>query len=177
MTLVEVSDFQCPFCKRVTPTLKQLEDKYGNDLRVVFKHNPLPFHNRSKPAALAAECAGEQGKFWPMHDNIFEGQPALEDANLESYAQKAGVNVNQWKSCYSSGKASSRIEADQALAGRMGARGTPAFFINGRFLSGAQPFENFDKLVSDELAKAKASGVSKGDYYVKAVEAQGQKQL
>jgi len=175
VTLVEISDFQCPYCSRVVPTLKELKEKYANDLRIVYKYNPLPFHNRAKPAAKAAECAREQGKFWEMHDALFAGQKDLEDQSLENYAKSVGADVGKWKACYASNKYDSRIDADQSLSGTFGARGTPAFFINGRFLSGAQPATAFQAVIDEELEKAKKSGLNKKDYYAQAVEAKGAK--
>lgn len=177
VTVVEISDFQCPFCKRVGPTLTQIEEKYGDDVRFVFKHNALPFHKRAKPAALAAECARDQGKFWEMHDKLFEKQRELEDADLEKYAQEIGLNTGTYKACYTSNKHSGRIDGDQRMANSFGARGTPAFFINGRFLSGAQPFSAFQALIDEELKKAKASGVSKEKYYATSVLEKGAKKL
>lgn len=129
------------------------------------------------PAAIASECAGEQGKFWEMHDKIFANQRALSDADLENYAKEIGLNQGKWKECYTSQKPKAGITQDQATAVRLGARGTPAFFINGRFLSGAQPFPAFDNLVSEELKKAKESGIPKGEYYEKAVMAKGEKKI
>ena len=143
----------------------------------MFKHNALSFHNRAKPAARAVECAHEQGKFWGMHDQIFENNRQLADDNLESYAEAAGLNVEQWKSCYSSNKHDGRIDGDQRTAVALGARGTPAFFVNGRFLSGAQPFPAFQTLIDEELKKAKASGIAKKDYYTKAIVGKGLKKL
>jgi len=154
-----------------------LSKKYGNDLRIVFKHNPLPFHQNAMPAANATECAREQGKFWEMHDMIFENPQALTPADFEGHAGKIGLDVGRYKSCYSANKYKARIEADQKTAAALGARGTPAFFINGRFLSGAQPVENFARLVDEELKKAKASGMSKGEYYDKAVVGKGKKSI
>ena len=175
VTIVEVSDFQCPFCKRVTDTLKEIEQKYGSDVRFVFKQNPLPFHNRAMPAAMAAACVGEQGKFWKMHDLLFANQDKLEDPNLEDYAKQVGVDVGRWKSCVSSNKYKGSIEGDIAKAAQLGARGTPAFFINGRFLSGAQPFPAFQAIIDEELKKAKDSGVAKREYYGKQVVDKGEK--
>lgn len=177
VTIIEVSDFQCPFCSRVAPTLGKIADQYGDDVRLVFKHNALPFHERAKPAARAAECAGEQGKFWPMHDQLFANQRQLEDGDLERYAGGVGVDLGSWKSCYSSGKYDAKIAADQRLASNFGARGTPAFFINGRFLSGAQPFERFAVLIDTELAKAKASGIPRDEYYARSILAKGLNRL
>jgi protein-disulfide isomerase len=177
VTIVVVSDFQCPFCGRVVPTLKNLEQKYGSDLRVVFKHNPLSFHPRAMPAAMAAECAKEQGKFWEVHDKMFANQQALEDANLEAYAKESGVDLAKWKNCMKDGTHRNEIAADLQTATTLGARGTPAFFINGRFLSGAQPQPRFEELVDEELRKAKASGVDKKDYYATVVVGKGEKKL
>ncbi len=129
------------------------------------------------PAAMASECAREQGKFWEMHDIIFANARALEDAQLEEYAKKVGLDVGRWKQCYTSNKYKERIEKDQQTAAQLGARGTPAFFINGRFLSGAQPFPNFARIIDEELEKAKKSGASKGSYYDKEVVEKGEKKL
>lgn len=177
VTIVEISEFQCPFCKRVGPTLKQIKDKYGKEVRIAFNHNPLSFHKRAMPAAMGSECAGEQGKFWEYHDLIFENQKALEDANLKGYATKSGIDVGKWEACYKSNKYQSKILGEQKLAAKFGARGTPAFFVNGRFLSGAQPFPAFEKLIEEELKKAKASGIAKGDYYAKNIVAKGAQKL
>lgn len=178
VTIIEVSEFQCPYCARVLPTLNEVVAKYGKDVRIVFKHNALPFHKRAKPAALAAECAKDQGKFWEMHDKLFENQRALEDADLESYARGlAGLKFDAWKACYTANKHADAIDADQRLANQLGARGTPAFFINGRFLSGAQPFPAFQRIIDEELAKAKASGIAPKDYYATAVVERGEKRL
>jgi len=157
--------------------MKQIEDKYKDDVRIVFKHNALPFHNRAKPAAKAAECANEQGKFWEMHDEMFANQRQLEDAQLESYAKKIGVDMGRWSGCFKGDKYDAQIDGDQRQANALGARGTPAFFINGRYLSGAQPFAAFQRVIDEELKKAKASGIAKKDYYAKAVVEKGQKKM
>jgi protein-disulfide isomerase len=177
VTVIEISDFECPYCKAAAATVKQVEQKYGNDLRVVFKHNPLPFHRRAKAAAMAAACANEQGKFWKMHDVLFENQRALEDADLERYATEAGLDVGRFKACYATGKYKERIEAEQTLIAKFGSRGTPAFFINGRHLVGAQELSAFQGLIDEELKKAKDSGIAKKDYFVKQVIEKGEKPL
>jgi protein-disulfide isomerase len=177
VTVVEVSDFQCPFCKRVGPTLAEVQEKYGDDVRFVFKQNPLSFHQRAMPAARASACAGDQGKFWEMHDALFANQQQLNDPDLEKYAGDIGVDVVAWKACYASDKHDAAIAAEQQQAVALGARGTPAFFINGRYLSGAQPFAAFQTLIDAELKKAKDSGIPKGEYYAKTVEAKGQKKM
>src|SRR5262249_31734697 len=137
--------------------------------------NPLPFHRHAMPSAVAATCAQEQGKFWQMHDTLFENQPKFEDADLEGYAKTIGVEVGRWKKCVADNKYKGRIDNDMQKAATLGARGTPAFYINGRFLSGAQPFEQFQTLIDEELKKAKDSGVSKKDYYAKQVVEKGEK--
>jgi protein-disulfide isomerase len=129
------------------------------------------------PAANAAECAREQGKFWEMKKVLFANQRALAKDQLPTYAKQAGVDMGRWKSCFEAEKYKQRIQNDQRLAMSLGARGTPAFFINGRFLSGAQPQAAFETLIDEELKKAKASGIAREDYYEKAVVNKGQKKL
>ncbi|OJH34083.1 thioredoxin [Cystobacter ferrugineus] len=156
VTLVEFSDYQCPFCSRANATVEQLQKDYGSKLRVVMKQNPLSFHPRAKPAAVAALAAGEQGKYWEYHGKLFANAKALEDKDLESYAQDVGLDISRWKADLTNPKFSTIIDRDQALAGKLGANGTPAFFINGRFLSGAQPIGNFKTIIDEELGKAEA---------------------
>lgn len=177
VTIVEVSDFQCPFCKRVNPTLEQVKKEYGDDVRIAFMHNPLSFHNRAMAAAMGAECANDQGKFWQMHDKLFENPKALSDENITSYAKAVGLDMTKFGQCYKSEKHKAKIQKQQSSVVKLGARGTPAFFINGRFLSGAQPFASFKTLIDEELAKAKKSGIAKKDYYKKAVMEKGSKQI
>lgn len=177
VTIIEVSDFQCPFCARVGGTLKEVASTYKDDVRFVFKHNPLPFHPRAMPAALAGECANHQKKFWPLHDKMFADQSKLEDKDLEGYASALKLDMGKWKKCIASPEAKKLVESDMAQAAALGARGTPAFFINGRFLSGAQPFPAFKAIIDEELKKAKDSGIAKKDYYKKAVEEKGEKQI
>jgi predicted DsbA family dithiol-disulfide isomerase len=112
-----------------------------------------------------------------MHDKIFENNRALEDADLEGYAQAVGLDMGRFKACYGSNKFKAQIEADQRTSVTLGARGTPAFFINGRYLSGAQPLPSFTRIIDEELTKAKASGMSKSSYYEEAVVKKGEKRL
>ena len=151
VTIVEFSDFQCPFCSRVYPTLLRLRQEYGDDVRVVFKHMPLGFHAKAPAAHAAAEAAKLQGKFWPMHDKLFEGQRLLSEAQYEVWAREIGLDVEQFKQDATSKEVKARVDADSAEAQRLGVTGTPAFFINGRFLSGAQPFESFKRMVDRAL--------------------------
>jgi len=176
VTIVEFSDFECPFCSRVTPTLKQVVERYGNDVRVVWKNNPLPFHRNAMPAAIAAMEAFEQGgddKFWAMHDKLFENQRALSRSDLEGYAQELGLNMSQFKAALDNEEHKDTVEAQQTLAKSLGASGTPAFFINGRYIRGAQPLPAFTKVIDEELAKAKErvkAGTPKSQLYAKTIE-------
>jgi protein-disulfide isomerase len=171
VTIVEFSDFECPFCGRVVPTLKELEKDYGKKIRVVWRNQPLPFHQNAMPAAEAAMEAFDQGKsdkFWAMHDKLFENRSALARADLEKYAQELGLDVNKFKAALDNKKHEKSIQADQALAGDVGARGTPSFFINGRPLRGAQPVEKFKEIIDDELKridKLKAKNVPAAAVY------------
>jgi len=173
ITIVEFSDYQCPFCSRANTTVEQLQKEYGNKLRVVMKQNPLPFHPRAKPAAIAAMAAGEQGKYWEYHSKLFANAKQLEDADLEKYATELELDMARWKKDLTNPKFSQAIDRDQALASQLGANGTPAFFINGRFLSGAQPIENFKNIISEELPKAEAlvkSGIKPSQVYAALIE-------
>ncbi len=151
--LVVFSDFECPFCGRVVPTLKELEAKYGSKLQIIFKNNPLPFHSHAKQAAAAALAANAQGKFWEYHDLLLANQGSLERPALEKHAQALNLDMVRFKAALDSTQFDAQIAADQAEAKRVGAAGTPAFFINGRPLTGAQPFESFAKVIDAELKK------------------------
>lgn len=156
VTVVACSDFQCPFCARVVPTLEELADIYGDELRIVYKHNPLPMHNRALPAAIAAEAAGKQGKFWGMHDKLFANARELTDANFSVWARELGLDVAKFERDVADPKMNERVQSQQKQCNTLGARGTPSFFVNGRFLSGAQPLESFRVLIDEEAKKADA---------------------
>jgi protein-disulfide isomerase len=153
LAIVEFSDFQCPFCGRVTPTLKQIEQEYGDRVRIVFKHLPLGMHPKAPAAHAAAEAAHRQGKFWEMHDKIFANQAAMSPEQYEKYAQEIGLDMEQFKRDVVSSEVKARVDADAKEAASLGVTGTPAFFVNGRFLSGAQPFPAFKSLIDEELGK------------------------
>jgi protein-disulfide isomerase len=173
VTIVEFSDFQCPFCGRVEPTIKQVVDTYGKDVRVAFKQNPLPFHQNAAIAAEASLAAADQGKFWEMHEKLFSNQTALERDKLEGYAKDLGLNAAKFKASLDTNKHKATIENEQKLARDLGAAGTPSFFVNGRGLRGAQPFEAFKALIDEELAKAKqlvAAGTPRSQVYAKVTE-------
>jgi protein-disulfide isomerase len=159
VTLIEFSDFQCPYCKRAEETLAQLSRQYGKDLRIVWKDNPLPFHDRALPAALLTRFAydkrGNQG-FWKLHEALFANQPELGDQDLRELAERQGLVWSQAEAAISARKGLSKIEESQQLADDFAARGTPHFFINGRRLAGAQPLANFSALIEEQLARARA---------------------
>jgi protein-disulfide isomerase len=176
VTIVEISDFQCPFCSRVGPTLKQVKDTYGPDkVRIVWKHQPLPFHKEARPAHEAAATvhaiAGSDA-FWKFHDSAFANQRELNDANFEKWAAEAGADLNKFREAYKAKKYAAKVDADMALAQKIGATGTPAFRINGVTLVGAQPFEQFKTVIDAQLKEAEAlvaSGTKKGDVYAALV--------
>jgi protein-disulfide isomerase len=129
-------------------------------------------HNRAMPAAMAAEAAGKQGKFWEMHDKLFQDPRGLTDENFQKYGEEIGLDMAKFKKDMQDKELEAKIKKQQSQGATLGARGTPAFFINGRFLSGAQPFEAFKKVIDEEKAKAEkvvASGVSRKDVYAKTI--------
>jgi len=174
VTIVESSDFECPFCKKVQPTLKQVEEVYGRKVRLVFKHNPLSVHPNAIVAARIAEVARAEGgdaKFWAFHDRVF-ALPAVDAAALEVAGKEVGLTADNIRKGLTTPDVE-RIRRDQNLVNALGARGTPTFFINGRKLIGAQPFEAFKTLIDEELAKAEAlvkSGVAGTDVYARTIE-------
>ncbi len=152
VTIVEFSDFQCPYCKRAEPTLKEVREKYGDKVRLVYMDFPLGFHQHAMDAAMAGRCAEEQGKFWPMHDEMFTDQAKLSREDLMKSAGKVGLDAAKFDQCLKSGKYHDGIAADQAQGQSLGVDGTPAFFVNGRALTGAQPFPAFAEVIDQELA-------------------------
>ncbi len=172
VTLVEFSEFQCPFCKKVLPTQKKIMDTYGDKVRIVFKHNPLPFHKQAGPASKGALCAKDQGKFWEMHGKLFENQRKLDDASIKSYAEGLKLDMAKWNECFASKKYDAQIDRDQELAGKVTARGTPNTFVNGRKLTGAKPFAEFKTVIDEEIKKAEAllkKGVAKDKLYAEII--------
>ena len=155
VTIIEISDFQCPFCGRVGPALKKLLETYPKDVRILWANNALPFHNRAKPAAVAALAAHRQGKFWQFHDKLFANQRDMTDANLKKWAGEVGVDVARWETDVKDPALAKQIEREMAAANAVGARGTPGFFINGKLLSGAQPYDAFKAQVDEALAAAR----------------------
>ena len=148
VTIIEFSDFQCPFCSRAIATIDRIKKEYGPDkVRIVFRDMPLPSHNRANPASLAAHCANDQGKFWEMHNALFENQTKLEDADLKGYAKKLGLDEKAFNECYDTKKHQATVDRSRKEAESLGIQATPSFVINGSLLQGAQPFERFKEKI------------------------------
>lgn len=164
ITIVEFSDFECPYCQKGAQTMEKVLKEYKGKVKLYFRDYPLGFHPHAKPAAVAARCAQEQGKFWEYHDQLFNSQKdwlgkAKEDKATEGYlaiAKKAGVKKEDaFKACLEGGQKMALVEADQAAGEDVGVTGTPAFFVNGVPLSGAMPFEKFKEVIDQELARSR----------------------
>lgn len=156
VTIVEFSDFECPFCARARPTLKRIAEVYGDRVRIAFRDYPLPIHPRAPKAAEAAACATDQGKFWEMHDKLFGASPKLDVADLKRYAGELGLHAAVFDACLDGGRKAAAVKADLDAGTGYGVNSTPAFFINGRLVSGALPFERFAEVIDDELERAGA---------------------
>lgn len=152
VTIVEFSSYQCPFCGRVQPTLKQLADEFPNDVRFAFKQHPLPNQTNSRPAARAALAANAQGKFWEYSALQFANQGALTEENFVAWAQQAGLDVDKFNADRNADWTNEQVDADLAVAAKFNVRGTPNFLINGRPLVGAQPFDAFASAVRQEIS-------------------------
>lgn len=151
ITIIEFSDYECPFCKKVEPTLQEVLKKYGDKIRFAFRNYPLPFHQQARPAAIASLCANDQGKFWPYHDKLVAASD-LSAANLQQLASDVGLDRKKFDECVKADKFAAVVDADLKAGQDAGVNGTPAFFINGRMLDGAQPFEKFQEIIEEELA-------------------------
>ena len=158
VTIVEFSDFQCPYCVRARPAVKRVQQEYGDRVRFVFRHFPLDFHAQAQKAGEATACAGEQGQFWEMHDLLWENASKLQVADLKAHAATLGLDGTAFGACLDSGRHAALVQGDLAAGQGYGVSGTPAFFVNGRPLVGAQPFEAFAQVIDDELARAGAAG-------------------
>lgn len=155
ITVVMFADYECPYCSRGAHSLEAAAAKYAGKIRMVYRDYPLPFHSNAVPAAVAARCAGAQQKFGAMHDELYAHQDALTGEALTSYAKKIGLDMKAFAACQSDAKHSAAIEADTAAGAAAGVDGTPAFFINGIKLGGAQPSEAFEAIFAQELARTK----------------------
>ncbi len=157
VTVIVFSDFQCPYCKRVSSTLDDLLRAYPSDVRIVYRHLPLPFHRQAMPAALAAAAADRQGRFWAMHDLLFANASRLEELaknDFQELARQLGLDLGQYLNDYNDPGLQRLVDDDIDVAGRFGATGTPSFFINGRKMSGARPFDDFADVIEEERTLA-----------------------
>ncbi|MGH0032229.1 MAG: DsbA family protein [Myxococcota bacterium] len=151
ITVIEFSDFQCPFCRRALPTLRELRKRHPQDVRVVYRHLPLEtIHPRARAAAEASVCAEQQGRFWEFHDRLFEAQDALSDADLRAHAEALGLDLTAWDACLADPAPAARVDADVEAARAVGLSGTPAFLVNGVLLTGAKPIDDFERLIERE---------------------------
>ena len=154
VTIVEFSDFQCPFCGREYPVIEKIMKEYDGKVRLVFRHFPLDFHPFAEKAAEAGACAADQAKFWELHNKMFENQQKLAVDDLKSYAKSIGVtDTAKFDKCLDSGEKKDSVQADMKAGSEAGVSGTPAFFINGIFVNGAQPYEQIKQTVDRELKK------------------------
>jgi protein-disulfide isomerase len=156
VTIVEFSDFQCPFCKNATTTVKQVVEKYQGRVKWIFRDFPIAsLHPAAPKAHQAARCAAEQGKFWEYHDLLFEKSPRQAMDDLKQYARDLKLDAAAFGQCLDSGKQEAEVNRDIQEGARLGVTGTPTFFINGRQLVGAQPAATFQKIIDSELVAKK----------------------
>jgi protein-disulfide isomerase len=162
VTIVKYSDFQCPFCKRGYDTIEnQVLKQYDGKVKYYFKNYPLNFHPWAEPSAVAAECAKQQKAeaFWKVYKGYFENQQSVNPQNVKDkgkeFLQGTGIDMAKWEKCYDTKETLPQVKAEMAEGAALGVTGTPAFFVNGRMLVGAQPFEKFKDIIDDELASAK----------------------
>ncbi len=153
VTIVEFSDFQCPFCAKGTEVIDGITKKYGNKVKIAFKNFPLPFHKQAKQAAIAGLCAQEQGddKFWKLHDKMFSDQTKLDKDSLKSSAKSLGLDSEKFNKCLDENKHDAKVESDIESGKKVGVKSTPTFFVNGKLISGAQPLEVFSEIIDEEL--------------------------
>ncbi len=157
VTVVEYSDFQCPFCAKGADVVTEIKKKYGNKVQVAFKHFPLPMHPEARPASEASMCVNEQSaeKFWKFHDVLFKDQKKMSEADLEAHAKAVGANVDKFKECVKSKKYADFVQKDMDAGEKIGVRSTPTFFVNGQMVAGALPFAQFQEMIDEELDAAK----------------------
>jgi predicted DsbA family dithiol-disulfide isomerase len=157
VTIIEFSDFQCPYCARALPVIKEVMERYPDDVRLVYRHLPLDrIHPRARAAAEASYCAYDQGRFWAYHDMLFANNKSLADEDLKRFAEELNLDVAAWEQCLRDEKFADTMQADFEAARSIGVSGTPAFLINGVMLSGAKPVEEFVSMIESELARSQS---------------------
>ena len=152
ITIVQFAEFQCPYCGRAKEVIDQVMEKYEGKVTMVYRDFPLSFHDRAIPAAVAANCAGEQGQYWPMYDALMSNQRALAESDLTKHATTLGLDLDKWNTCRKDPAQEAEVQKDFEDGTKAGVQGTPAFFINGIFLNGAVPLEQFTAIIDAELA-------------------------
>jgi protein-disulfide isomerase len=155
VTIVEFSDYQCPFCARVTPTMAKIMETYRGKVRRIFKDFPLANHPQAPKAAEAARCAGDQGKYWEFHARLFDNQSALQIPQLKETASSLGLDRTRFDQCLDSGTWAAQVKADLAQGEKLGVNSTPTLYVNGRPVIGAQPFDQFKQVIDEELARVR----------------------
>lgn len=155
VTIIEFSDFQCPFCAKGATVVDEIKQKYGDKVRVAFKNFPLPFHNQARGASMAALCAHDQEeeKFWEMHDKLFANQEKLMEKDLEGYAKEIGLDMDSFKECVATEKFAQQIDSDIEEGQKVGVKSTPTFYVNGILVNGAQPLDAFSEIIDEELGQ------------------------
>lgn len=152
VTIVEFTDYQCPYCQKAQQYVEQVMNAYKDQVRLVYRDFPLDFHPRARSAGVAARCGGEQGKFWEMHANLLNVPGTLEEPDLAKRATSLGLDLGRFNACLASGKFDAQITKSVEDGRAVGVSGTPTFLVNGREFSGAQPFEVFERIIEEELA-------------------------
>lgn len=155
VTIVQFAEYQCYYCAKVAPTLSALVNDYDGKVRVVFKDFPLENHRRAMPAAIAARCAGEQDRYWPMNELLLADQARLDDADFMRHASGLGLDTERFSRCLGDDAIAARVRAAYAEGERVGVQATPTFFVNGLLVSGAQPYDRFKAVIDQELARAR----------------------
>jgi protein-disulfide isomerase len=153
ITIVEFSDFECPYCSQAEKTVSEVLRVYGDKIRLVYRDLPLPNHKNAPKAAEAAHCAGDQGKYWEMHAKLFANQRNLDVPALKGYAKDLKLDQAKFDKCLDSGATAAIVEENRKVGNEAGVNGTPAFFVNGILISGAQPFDAFKEVIDGELAQ------------------------
>lgn len=152
VTIVEFTDYQCPYCHRAQEVIDQILEEYSGQVRLVHLDFPLDNHTGAIPAARAARCAGEQGRFWDYHRSLMSEPGSLDETDLARRARALDLNAGEFDTCVASDRHDADIRAEMNQGSRLGVTGTPAYFINGRLVSGARPFPHFAEVIDDELA-------------------------
>ncbi len=155
VVIYEFSDFECPFCSRGNEVIKKVVTEYGDKIKLVFRHFPLSFHPQAEPSAIASMCAAKQGKFWEMHDKMFENQKDLGTDSFKKWSGEIGLNQDDFNKCFDNKETKSLVDADMKAAEEMGVNSTPTFFVNGKKIAGALPFGQFKAMIDEELANAR----------------------